>query len=142
MSDIKLNPYIFFGGNCREAMEFYKSIFGGKLDFAPYSDDDFQNMPGTDAEKAAMKGKIMHALLEGDVRIMASDSIKASEKAAKIELSLSGEDEATLRKYWDGLADGGKVNMPLEKAPWGDTFGMLTDKYSIDWMVNITTPKE
>jgi PhnB protein len=73
---------------------------------------------------------------------MASDSTKASAKAAKIELSLSGEDEETLRRYWDGLSDGGKVTMPLEKAPWGDIFGMITDKYSISWMVNITASKE
>jgi PhnB protein len=140
VSDVKLDPYIFFKGNAREAMEFYKSVFGGKLDVNEYTDKDLEMMPGTPEEKEAMKGKLMHAMLDGDVRLMASDSTNANDKAAKIELSLSGEDEATLRKYWDGLSAGGKVTMPLDKAPWGDTFGMLTDKYDISWMVNVTTP--
>ena len=142
MGKTNLDPYLFFNGNAREAMEFYKSVFGGELSLNEYSPDELDGYPGTDEEKAAMKGKLMHALLDGNVRLMASDSTKASDKAAKIELSLSGEDEQTLRKYWDGLSAGGKVTMPLEKAPWGDTFGMLTDKYNISWMVNVTTPKE
>ena len=57
---------------------------------------------------------------------------------ARISMSLSGEDEAELRGYWDKLREGGAEVMPLEKAPWGDTFGMLRDKYGIDWLVNIT----
>jgi PhnB protein len=142
MGKVHLDPYLFFSGNAREAMEFYKSVFGGKLDVNEYTDEDREMMPGTPQEKESMKGKLMHAMLDGDVRLMASDSTKASAKAAKIELSLSGEDEETLRRYWDGLSDGGKVTMRLEKAPWGDIFGMITDKYSISWMVNITASKE
>ena len=142
MGKILLDPYLFFHGDARQAMEFYKGVFGGKLDVNEYTDKDLQMMPGTPEEKEAMKGKLMHAMLSGDVRLMASDSTKASDKAAKIELSLSGEDEETLRKYWDGLSQAGKVTMLLEKAPWGDTFGMLTDKYGVSWMVNISVPKE
>ena len=68
---------------------------------------------------------------------MSGDSRNASAEAKKIELSLSGTDEAKLRSYFDSLADGGKITMPLEKAPWGDTFGMVTDKFNISWMVDI-----
>jgi PhnB protein len=81
-------------------------------------------------------------MLDGDVRLMASDSDKASPGNAKVEISISGEDAPTLQKYWDGLsADAAKITQPLEKAPWGDTFGMLKDKFGVDWMVNITASK-
>jgi PhnB protein len=84
------------------------------------------------------KSWIMHASLKGGgVDLMASDSPKASDKAAKVELSLAGTDESEMRKIFNALAEGGKVTMPLEKQFWGDTFGMLTDKYGVDWMMNI-----
>ena len=57
---------------------------------------------------------------------------------AGFSVSLSGDDDATLRGYWDKLADGGMILQPLEVAPWGDAFGMLTDKYGITWLVNIS----
>lgn len=137
MSSIKLNPYIFFKGNCREAMEFYKGIFGGKLEMQTMGEVPPDAMPpGMDQEE--IKDQIMHAALtEGDVELMASDSHKASAKTAKVELSLSGADEEKLRKTFDSLTAGGKVTMPLEKQFWGAIFGMVTDKYGVDWMVNI-----
>jgi len=137
MDQVTLNPYIFFKGNAKEAIEFYKGIFGGELTIQNYGD-----LPGDMPGKKEHPNWIMHAMLEGDVKLMASDTEEASSKAAKIELSLSGLDEEKLRKYFDGLAAGGKINMPLEKAPWGDTFGMLSDKYGVDWMVNITAKKD
>lgn len=137
MGKIDLNPYLFFSGNCKEAMDFYKIIFGGELTIQKM--DAYPQMPVDES----MKDMVMHADLNtGDIRFFGSDSQKASPKSAKVELSLSGDDEPKLRKYWDGLAEGGKVNMPLEKAPWGDTFGMLTDKFGVDWMVNITAAKK
>ncbi len=136
MSKIKLDPYLFFKGNCKEAMEFYKGVFGGKLEISLV--DDAPDFPGKDK----MLGQVMHALLDtGDFRLMASDSGKASPKAAKVELSLSGDDDARLRQYFEKLSDGGKVTMPLEKQFWGDIFGQLSDKYGVEWMVNITTQK-
>ena len=134
---VQLDPYLFFRGNCREAMEFYKDIFGGNLDVSLFEDS-----PGDFPEKETMKGKVMHALLSGgDIRLMGSDTTQASEKAAKIELSLSGEDEEKLTKLFNSLSEGGTVRSPLKKEAWGDTFGMVTDKYNIDWMVNITAKK-
>ena len=135
MGKIELTPYLFFGGNCKEAMEFYKGIFGGELTVQKM--DAYPEMP----VEESMKDMVMHADLNGDIRLFASDSRKASTKSAKVELSLSGDDESKLRKYWDSLSEGGKVTMPLEKAPWGDTFGMLTDKHGVDWMVNIAPAK-
>jgi PhnB protein len=136
MGKINLDPYLFFNGNCREAMEFYKGVFGGELTFSTFG--EFQ---GEMPDKEAMKDNIMHSMLDGDVRLMGSDSQTASPKAAKIELSLSGDDEAKLRGYFEGLSAGGAVKMQLADAGWGDLFGQLTDKYNIDWMVNITVKK-
>lgn len=146
MSDISLEPYIFFKGNCREAMEFYKSVFGGELT-TQMADDvpaDTQNYKEEDKLRAeAMKGMVMHSSLEGGaVKLMASDSPKASPAAKKISLSLGGYDEAKMRKIFDDLSAGGKVFMPLAKQFWGDTFGSLTDKYGVEWMMNIGAEKK
>jgi PhnB protein len=122
-------------------MEFYKTVFGGELQMQTMGEVPDEAMP-PDMKKEEIKDMIMHARLTGgEVELMASDSPKASKSAAKIELSLSGPDEAKLRKIWDALAQGGKINTPLEKQFWGDTFGMVRDKYGIDWMVNITIEK-
>jgi PhnB protein len=136
MATVSLDPYIFFNGNAREAMEFYKGVFGGELAVTL-----FDEMPSPDMPEN-LKGKVMHAMLNGgDVKLMASDSGEASERAAKIELSLSGDDEEKLTNYFNKLSEGGKVKSPLKKEAWGDTFGQFTDKYNIDWMINISTPK-
>lgn len=137
MSSIQLAPYIFFNGQCQEAMDFYKNIFGGQLDVVTY-DSMPDDMPG----KAEMAGKLMNAALTGgDVVIRASD-IKASSPATKkVELCLTSDDEAKMRKTFDQLAEGGKVKYPLKKEFWGDIFGTLTDKFGVDWMIDITPSK-
>jgi len=119
-------------------MEFYKTIFGGNLDISTVADSpDIPGMENID------KNWVMHSKLEGgDIKLMASDTSKASDKAAKVELSLGGTDEAKMRKIFDALAEGGTVKMPLEKQFWGDNFGMLTDKFGVDWNMNIGAPKE
>lgn len=133
MANVSLEPYIFFKGNCREAMEFYKGVFGGDLNVQTMADVPAEaQMPGTNPTD------VMHASLKGGaVNLMASDSSKASDHAAKVELSLGGTDDSQMRQIFDKLAEGGQVKMKLEKQFWGDTFGSLTDKYGIDWMMNI-----
>lgn len=133
----KLNSYISFNGNAREAIEFYKSIFGGEVfmdTFGSFAD----KMPLNDE---ADKDKVMHAYLKGNngIELMMSDTPTGMEfhKGAQISLTLNGDDETLLRDYWDKLGEGGVVTMPLDKAPWGDTFGMVTDKFGINWMVDI-----
>ncbi len=134
----RLNPYISFKDNTREAMEFYKTVFGGKLVMSTFKE-------GHAAQDPSEENKIMHAMLEAEngIIFMASDTPNRMEYSPgkSISISLSGDNESELRGYWEKLSVGGKINMPLEKAPWGDTFGMLTDKFGIDWMVNITGPK-
>lgn len=135
---IRLNPYLHFKDNAREAMEFYKTVFGGKLDMSTFKDAHMSDDP-VEGEK------IMHAMLEGEngIVFMASDTPPhvPYEPGGTITMSLSGEDESVLRGYWDKLTEGGKISYPLEKAPWGDTFGMFTDKFGIEWMVDITAKK-
>jgi PhnB protein len=137
MASVSLNPYLFFNGNAREAMEFYKGIFGGELNISNFEDFN-SDVPGMEE----MKGKVMHAMLDGEVKLMASDSRQASDKMAKVELSISGDDEAKLKSYFEKLSAGGTVKMPLEKQAWGDLYGQLQDKYGVDWMINISQPKQ
>jgi PhnB protein len=131
-----LNPYVNFGGNAREAMEFYQSVFGGKLDVSTFG--DFQ-MPGIDADEAE---KVMHAQLTttAGFTLMGADmpaSMGQVPDVSYITISISGSEADEIRGYWDALADGGQVGMPLDQAPWGDYFGQLTDKFGVSWMVNI-----
>jgi PhnB protein len=134
----KLNPYFSFKGQAREAMEFYKTVFGGTLTLNTFKE---AGAP-VDADQA---DEIMHAMLVADngITLMASDTPHQVPvtPGSSISVSLSGDNEAELRGYWDKLSASGTVAMPLEKAPWGDTFGMLQDKYGIQWMVNIAGKK-
>jgi PhnB protein len=130
----RLNPYLSFRDSAREAMEFYHSVFGGKLTANTFV--EFRA-----SEDPAEQDKIMHSQLEtdGGLVIMAADTPNSMELApgSNFAVSLSGEDETELRGYWDRLSDGGTVTMPLDKAPWGDTFGMCVDRFGVSWMVNV-----
>jgi PhnB protein len=109
---------------------------GGTLNVQTYDEG-----PGQQSD--AMRGKVIHAsLMGGDVNLMGSDSPGPDGLGrGKINLSLSGSDEPKLRRFFDRLSAGGRVTSPLEKQFWGDTFGTLTDKFGVDWMVNISTEK-
>ncbi|HEU5379424.1 MAG TPA: VOC family protein [Ktedonobacteraceae bacterium] len=134
----QLNPYLNFKDTARQAMEFYQTVFGGKLTMSTYKEFHASQDPSEDS-------KIMHSTLEVDngITFMAADTPNGMEYKAgtNSNMSLSGDDEAELRGYFTKLSAGGIITMPLEKAPWGDTFGMLTDKFGVPWMVNITAPK-
>ena len=129
-----LNPYISFESNARQAMEFYRDVFGGELRMNTFG--EFGQPDSPDANK------IMHAQLETDrgFTLMASDTPAEMQRnpGDNIAISLSGDDADALRGYWEKLSGGGTVTMPLEKQMWGDEFGMCTDKFGIPWMVNIT----
>ena len=131
----KLNPYLSFKDNARQAMEFYQSVFGGKLTVNTYKEFHASEDPSEG-------DKIMHAMLEAEngITFMAADTPNAMEyrPGANISMSLSGINEEELRGYFEKLSAGGQVTMPLEQAPWGATFGMCTDRFDVNWMVNIT----
>lgn len=134
-----LNPYLSFKDNARQAMEFYESVFGGKLEFHTFKEFHSSEDPAED-------DKIMHSMLQSDngITFMASDTPNNMEyrPGGSISMSLSGDNEAELSGYFGKLSSGGTVTVPLEKAPWGDTFGMCADKFNVNWLVNIsTTPR-
>jgi PhnB protein len=133
----RLNPYIGFRDNAREAMEFYKTVFGGELTLNTFKEFSASDDPAEDA-------KIMHAMLETETGLvlMASDTPNSMEhpEVSNISISLSGDDEATLRGYYEKLSAAGSVTMPLDTAPWGDTFGMCVDQFGVRWMVSISVP--
>jgi PhnB protein len=133
----QLNPYLSFRDTAREAMDFYQSVFGGELTRSTFAEFQATDDP-------AEQDKIMHSMLTtpGGQVLMASDTPNRMDYTPgnNYSISLSGDDEAELRGYWDKLSAGGTVAMPLDKAPWGDTFGMCTDRFGVSWLVNITGP--
>jgi PhnB protein len=130
---VRLNPYLNFRNDAREAMTFYQSVLGGELTLNTYADFHASEDPSE-------QDKIMHAQLEAPdgLVLMAADTPNAMEyrPQAGVSVSLSGDDEDKLRGYWEGLSAGGTVIMPFEKAPWGATFGMCVDRFGTNWMVN------
>jgi PhnB protein len=133
----RLNPYISFDGDARQAMEFYKEVFGGTLSLNTYGDLGQRDTPDAD--------KIMHGMLEttSGFTLMGADAPPGMEHnpGNNFSVSLSGDDVAELRGYWEKLSTGGSVSVPLEKQMWGDVFGMCTDRFGIPWMVNISEPQ-
>src|SRR3954451_20036822 len=131
----RLNPYLSFRDNAREAIEFYHSVFGGELTISTFGELQA-------AQDPAEADKVMHSMLvtEGGLTLMASDTPSRMEYTPgnNYSVSLSGEDDGELRGYWEKLSDGGTVTMPLEKAPWGDSFGMCADRFGVSWLVNIS----
>lgn len=130
----RLNPYLSFRDSARDAMTFYKSVFGGELTLSTFKEFEASQDP-------AEQDKIMHGELKTDngLTLMGADTPNGMEYTPgnTYSVSLSGDDETELRGYWDKLSEGGSVTMPLEKAPWGDSFGMCVDRFGVAWMVNI-----
>jgi PhnB protein len=131
--ELTLNPYLNFNGNTAQAMKFYQSILGGELTMQTFGEAKMAKTPKE-------KNLILHAALrKGALTIMASDG-QPNQKVKvgdNIHLSITGQDKDRLTETFNKLAKGGKVDMPLAKQFWGDTFGMLTDKFGVHWMVNI-----
>jgi PhnB protein len=133
----RLNPYISFDGTAREALETYKGALGGELTVSTFG--DFGEAP------PGFEDKVMHGQLEtpSGFTLMASDTPPGMpfQPGTNISVSLSGDDEAELRGYFDKLAENGQVTLALEKQMWGDVFGMVTDRFGVNWMVNIAQPQ-
>ena len=132
-----LNPYLHFRDTARAAMEFYKGVFGGELDIMTFAENG-DPYPGEGE-------KIMHAQLEtpSGFTLMGSDVPNSMDytpgvNIASVSISSPKGGDAELRGYWDKLSKGANVTQTLETAPWGATFGMLTDKYGVDWLINIS----
>ncbi|CAN5556476.1 VOC family protein [soil metagenome] len=133
----QLNPYLGFRDDAKQAMEFYHSVFGGDLTTSTFGEMHASEDP-TEADK------IMHSQLEtpSGYTLMAADTPNHMEfsPGGSHSMSLSGDGAAQeeLTGYFQGLSDGGTVALPLERAPWGDYFGMVIDRFGVQWLVNIT----
>ncbi|WP_165067211.1 VOC family protein [Marisediminicola senii] len=130
---VTLNPYLNFRDTAKDALAFYQSVLGGEVTTSTFADYQVSDDP-------AERDKIMHGMLAaGDLVLMAADTPNAMEltPGTNFSVSLSGSDEDELHAHWNKLAEGGIVTLPLEKAPWGDSFGMVIDKFGVNWMVNI-----
>lgn len=130
---VTLNPYLNFRTGTREVMEFYRSVFGGELNVSTFADFGA-------AQDPSEADLVMHSqLTTPDLTLMAADVPSRMELASgsTISVSLSGDDDAKLRGWYDALAEGGTVLEPLTVAPWGDAFGMVVDKFGTTWLVNI-----
>lgn len=126
--------YLFFDRKCREAMEFYQSCLGGELKIMALKDTPVAAQFPPEAAEL-----VMHAdLTNGSIALMASDNFDGSPVNAgnQISLMISCSSEAELRGYFDALSVGGKANMPVRQEFWGDIYGQLTDKFSIQWQLN------
>ncbi len=136
---IRLNPYLGFKDNARAAIEFYHSVFGGELTVNTFAELHASQDPSED-------NLVMHSMLVGPngLTLMASDTPQRMtyNPGDNISVSLSGEaeDQSVLEGYWNALIDGGNVTMPLSKATWGDSFGMVVDRFGITWLLNIAAP--
>jgi PhnB protein len=133
----RLNPYLSFADSARQAMEFYRDVFGGELTVMTFGESGAQDTPDAD--------KIMHSQLEtpSGYTLMASDTPAGMphDAGSAVAISLSGSDSDELRGYWSRLSDGGQVLVAFEKQMWGDEFGMCVDRFGIRWMVNISQPR-
>jgi len=127
----QLNPYLTFDGTCAEAMDFYASVLGGTPQVMTFRDS------GMDADG------VMHAALEtpAGFHLFASDAVEGMGDPLRpgnnVQVSISGDESDALRGYWSGLGEGGQVLVPLEQQMWGAEFGLLVDRYSVQWHVNI-----
>jgi PhnB protein len=129
----RLTPYLNFRDGTREVMEYYRSVFGGELTVSTFGETPEMRLPEADNDK------VMHSMLEvgSDMTLMAADVPRGMDVSPNGTLTLSGDDEDKLRGWWDVLSSDGTVGVPLEKAPWGDSFGMCIDRFGVAWMVNI-----
>jgi PhnB protein len=133
-----VNPYIAFRGNCREALDFYKQALGAEeLYSQTYGDSPMSEMGNADA--------IMHASMKiGGSTVMFCDDFHSPNfsTGGNISLAIGLNDVDKAKEYFANLSEGGTVTMPLDKTFWAEAFGMLTDKFGINWLVNCDAPHE
>lgn len=139
-----LTTYLNFDGNCREAMAFYKECLGGELTIFSFGDMPGMLPPGADD---AMKTRIMHsslALKSGAANLMASDTMPGMPFTVGNNTSVSVHPDSVehINKLWEAFSEGATIQHKLDDAPWGARYGMLTDKFGVQWMFNHEYPKQ
>jgi PhnB protein len=147
-SIMQVQPYLFFDGKCEEAIEFYKRVLGAKVNMlmrfkeAPESGPD----SGPDADKCGPgtpdPNKVMHSAIQiGETTIMASDGMCGGKPSFQgFSLSVDAPNDAEAKRIFNALADGGQVQMPMNKTFFASSFGMVADKFGVGWMVIVPLP--
>ncbi|MFD2027748.1 VOC family protein [Promicromonospora aerolata] len=136
----KLNPYLSFRSEAKDALDFYQSVLGGELDVSTFGENPMEGMPTPDEDKDL----VMHGQLDtsGGLTIMASDTPSFMEyvaPSAGVTVALTGgpDDHDYIKGAFEKLSDGGTPGQPFELAPWGDYYGQLTDRFGISWMFDV-----
>ncbi len=135
MSDTLIQPYLYFAGRCQEALDFYKLAIGAQIEFVMlFKDSPAPPPPGV--LQPGFENKIMHSTFRvGGSTVMASDGCNDQSKFEGFGLSLKVATEVEANRAFAALADGGQVKMPLGKTFWSPCFGMVTDRFGVDWLV-------
>ena len=137
MMNATIQPYLFFGGRCEEAISFYQKVLGAELEMLMRHRDS-PEPPPPGMLQAGFEDKVMHAELRiGGAVLMASDGCDDKSRFDGFRLSLALPTEADAQRAFAGLADGGEVQMPLTKTFWSPCFGMVTDRFGVGWMVTV-----
>ncbi len=137
MSSTMVQPYLFFGGRCEEALAFYRSAVGAEVDMMMYFKDSPTPVP-SDVLQPGFEGKVMHSAFRiGSTTLMASDGCEEGARFGGFSLSLAVATEDEAKRAFAALADGGKITMALDKTFWSPCYGMLTDRFGIGWMVSV-----
>jgi PhnB protein len=137
MKNLKIEPYLFFGGRCKEALKFYQKALGAKVDFMMLYKDSPEPMP-PDRLPKGYENKVMHATFRiGQNILMGSDGCGEDDTFRGFSLSISAGTPAEAKKIFTALAKGGKVHVPLAKTFWSPCFGMVQDKFGMGWMVTV-----
>lgn len=132
-----VQPYLFFGGRCEEALEFYRSALGAQVEML-MKHKDSPEAPPPGLLKPGWENKVMHTSIRiGDTVVMASDGCGPGGEFSGFSLSVSCPTEADAQRAFAALSAGGQVKMPLCKTFWSQCFGMLTDKFGVGWMVTV-----
>ena len=140
MNSPYIQPYLFFGGRCQEALDFYATAIGARIDLVLLHKDS-PEAPPPGMLPPGFENKVMHATFRvGTTTLMASDGCGEGDAFTGFSLSLALPNEADARRAFDALAAGGKVSMPLTKTFWSPCFGMLTDRFGMGWMVTVEPP--
>ncbi len=141
MPNTTLTSYLFFSGRCAEALEFYREELGATIDFVMRFDESPAPVP-EGMLQAGFEKKIMHASLRiGSSMLMASDGCDDKSKFDGFRMVLTASDEAEAHRYFESLAKGGKIDMPLTATFWSPCYGMVTDRFQVGWMVMVSGPQ-
>lgn len=133
-----INPYLIFNGNAEEAFEYYQSVFGGDLEKIRFGD-----MPGSEKMPEEVKNKLAHVCLpvnDGSDALMGSDHMPGYEvnitENSNHHIHVEAENKSDAERFFKKLSESGQVTMPLESTDWAECFGMVSDKYGIQWMIS------